>query len=861
MVNRETLKITIASLLHDIGKFSERASVEIPRQYLDNNQALYQPKYQHKYTHKHSLYTAYFIESFSKFIPTEILKDSTPETSLINLAAMHHKPSSPEQLIIREADILSSGIERKEYEEVDTQKRMPREIPLSTIFEDISLCEDWKENRPESFKFCYPLASLSPLSIFPVKNTEVSRLDYESLYEQFIELFKKLPHIEYAPLWLEHLDTLLFLFTTSIPSATVTKDETGDFREIITDISLYDHSRLTAAFATALYAYHRELNSIDLDSIKDRDAEKFLLIEGNFYGIQDFIFSETGDTRRNAAKLLRGRSFYVSLLSELASDLILEKIGLPSTSVVMNAAGKFRIILPNTDRAKKLLSEAESDINEWLIRNFYGEVSIGISSVVASFNELLNIETLTEKMKQLGKASEERKFKKFDILKYAGAKSGYLDEFSSEFGVCPLCNKRPARGRNKIEEQHLCDVCFDHVSIGRKLTAKDFIAIAQKDADLREKLRVPIYNHYQVAFVTGKLTELAKEGKIRHLWDINSLWQDDEPNLKEVFSIKLINAFVPRLVDEFKSDDILEKLRYGESEEAIEEIDSQIEQRGILNFAQIGKLCLRKEGSDFYCIDALGVFKADVDNLGTIFLKGLRREKRTFSRYTTLSRQLNLFFSLYIPYLCRTEFKSIYTVFTGGDDLFVIGPWTEMFDFARRVREEFFRYCCENQDLTISAGLYITKSDVPLTNMARLSEKFLEHSKIAGKNRVTVFGVSVPWNDFIKIREIENYINTLIDEGIITKAFSYKLNEIVNMIEIETELRRKQTFDLSNLNALTWRAKLYYSAVRNIGRGYPKEKRIEIIQEVLKNLILWLEKYRESMRIPLWKSLYMRRKV
>lgn len=860
MVEKDILKIAIAALLHDIGKFSERASVEIPQDYVNNNQTLYQPKYDHRYTHKHSLYTAYFFESFSKYFPEKILKGSTAENSLINLAAMHHKPSSPEQLLIREADILSSGIERKEYEDTESKSRMPKDIPLSTIFEDISITEDWKENKPENFNYSYPLTTVSPQSIFPIKNDKLQELNYNELYNQFIEFFKKIPHIEYPPLWLEHLDSLLFLFTSFIPSATVTRDETGDFKEIITDISLYDHSRLTAAFATALYMYHKQTNSLNESFIKDRDSEKFLLIEGNFYGIQDFIFSEMGDTKKNAAKLLRGRSFYVSLLTELASDFILEKVGLPTSSVVTNAAGKFIIILPNTTDVQEKLKEAEQDINNWLIKNFYGEVSVGISMVSASFNGLINRENLSKIMKTIGKGSEERKFSKFDILKYSGAITTYLDNFSSEFGVCPLCNKRPARGRNKIEEEYLCDMCFDHVNIGRGLTSEDLMVIAEKDADLRDKLRIPIYDRYQLAFVTGKLKNLVEAGKIKHFWDISSLWQSGAFKT-EPFTLKLINGYVPRFTEEHKKPEILEKLKYGESEEFIKEIDKLSNFGGILSFAHLGKLCLQKRNSEYQGVSAIGIFKADVDNLGTIFMKGLRKEKRTFSRYTTLSRQLNLFFSLYVPYLCRTEFSNIYTVFTGGDDLFVIGPWTEIFDFAERINKDFHRYCCENREITLSAGIYITKGETPLVNIAKFSEEALDKSKKEGKNRLTVFDVSVSWQEFKEMKVVEENLKDWLDREIITKAFTYKLNEIIKMIEDENRIRNISSFKLSDLNALTWRAKLYYSAIRNVAKGHKKEERIKIADNVLENLLICFEKYRESLRIPLWKTIYERRKA
>ncbi len=71
-------------------------------------------------------------------------------------------------------------------------------------------------------------------------------------------------------------------------------------------------------------------------------------------------------------------------------------------------------------------------------------------------------------------------------------------------------------------------------------------------------------------------------------------------------------------------------------------------------------------------VDNLGIIKADVDDLGLIFGCGLSKKRFTISRLYTMSTQFNNFFSLYVPYILETkqEFKNIYTVFAGGDDLF-----------------------------------------------------------------------------------------------------------------------------------------------------------------------------------------------
>lgn len=850
-MNIEILKIALAGLLHDIGKFTERTGEKLPDDYIENNQFLYQPKYEGRYSHKHALYTAYFIDTFKNYFPKDLIEHSSHEVSLINLAAKHHNPTSLEQKIIQEADYLSSGIERKEFSATDESVRKAFEIPLFPILEDISTTKNWRENKPENFKFSYPLTEVSPLNIFPQQKQNCTKEAYKELYEKFIRVFQQLPHKESPLLWMEHLDSALFVFTSSIPSATLTQTE-DKFKEIISDISLYDHGRLTSAIATALYLYHKETDSLNENAIKDKQLRKFLLIEGNFYGIQDFIFSEGTSTLKNAAKILRGRSFYVSLLSELAADFVLQRLGLPFTSIVINSAGKFKIIAPNTENSLKTIEQTEKDINKWLIKNFYGEVSIGITYVKASSNDFIDKDKVSQLYKNIAQASEEKKYKKINIVENGGSISTYLDNFDGS-GICPVCNRRPAKDSNKIKEEFLCNICYDHVKIGESLVKKDIIAIATTDVELEEKLRIPIFDKYQLGFVSGKLSKLVKERKIIHYWNVNSLWNNENP-LTDFSSIKLINGYVPRFTEEYEKE--IDKFVYKESADEVNEIKEFLREGSILSFHHIAKLALSHSESGFTGIDALGVFKADIDNLGMIFSQGLRDEKRTFSRYTTLSRQLNLFFTLYLPYLCKTEFKNIYTIFAGGDDLFLIGPWNEMIEFSKRISHDFHKYCCKNPEISLSAGLFITKPETPVLTMAQESEKSLEKAKIEGKNRITIFDTAVEWSKLIELENIKKHLDDWLQNKILGTAFMYKLNEIQFMAEKEDKLIREQRYDHKELNSLTWRAKLYYYVTRNIAKKSDGTQ-----EEILKKLVFWLDKYRGSFRIPLWQTLYSRRKA
>lgn len=88
----------------------------------------------------------------------------------------------------------------------------------------------------------------------------------------------------------------------------------------------------------------------------------------------------------------------------------------------------------------------------------------------------------------------------------------------------------------------------------------------------------------------------------------------------------------------------------------------------------------------------LAYFKADIDNLGHLFVFGFKdgnRDYDTISRLTALSRMLDIFFTGWVGSTLEHSYKDCYTVFAGGDDLMVIGPWQQLLEFARFLNAEF----------------------------------------------------------------------------------------------------------------------------------------------------------------------------
>jgi len=856
---KETVfKIQVAALVHDIGKFVQGV-LDLPKEYIESNESnadLYQPfnKSQGRHTHQHALYTAAFIEKFANLLPKECNSsnwgEGEREDSFINLAAKHHKPETSMQWIITQADRLSSGFDRAEFEKgEEIGIREYRQTRLLPIFERL-LRADKLFDKIDDFSWRYPLQPLTANSIFPVKKDDLSREDaqeeYKNLFQGFCSSLEKLCHREHISLWAQHFDSLLRIYTSQVPAARVGK--------VVHDVSLYDHLRTTAALAGALYLYHRDTDSLDQKFIQDDSAKKFLLVSGDFYGIQSFIFRGGGEERHHRAKLLRGRSFLVSLLVELAAEMLCERlVGLTFLSVFFSAAGKFHLLAPNTERARQVIEEVREELNAWLHERFFGECALGFAVTVAKPEDFSGGRFVDLWQRHLENL-EEAKFHRLDLSKYGGVFGNYLDQFRNDLPsrLCPLCGCRPSAEevlgdsyisrRGQEEKACACKLCRDQAYLGTHLVKKERLAVIRgKEGDLKE----PLFGCYQLSFLNGCAGKLADQGKLLKFFDLNV---EDNGEAPIGATFLPINGYVPVFSEKDKHDD-----RY---------LD-QIEIGHPKTFYHLAQLALIQKGEDFYGLPALGVFKADVDNLGAIFGCGLPQELFTLSRLATMSRQLNNFFTIYLPYCLKNEregyFQNVYTVFAGGDDLFLIGPWNVMRDLALFLREKFTQYVCENPELHFSAGLTLHKPHVPVDLLAEESEDALNAAKqVEDKNSICMFGRVVPWKEFQDLRQIEEKLARW-HENFLTRSALYRLNELCTLAEEAHQFISLGSIPWHKLQCVKWPAYLRYFLVRTIKREVG-ENWEDIYQETVTNLYQWLAQYEGKFVIALWPLLYNTRK-
>lgn len=841
-MDKDLYKVVTGALLHDIGKFAERAGMKLEPLYEANNEGLYCPESKGKASHRHALYTAAFIEKYKDILPymfnsREWLSEDSPEDSFINLAAKHHKADTPMQWIIATADRLSSAMDRAEFEEYNKGigVRDYKKTRMFSIFE--SLDADISSERADDYLYRYMLKELSPVNIFPIDDEKYRTVEskeaneeYKSLFEGFVKNLKNLKHKEYLPLWLEHFDSLLMVYASHIPAATVGR--------VVPDVSLYDHLRTTAAFAAALYLYHRHTDSMDTKAILEEREDKFLIVSGDFYGIQEFIFASGGSSSKFAAKLLRGRSFMVSLMTELAANIICNKLRLPFSSIIFNAAGKFTLIAPNTQKAVKMAEAAVEDINSWLKKHFYGESAIGITLTKASAEDFKE-ENFPTLWKCVGENVEAQKYKRLNMERWCGVVSHYLEDFPEGTGPCQFCGKRPAKEvyREDSDKYYLCSICKDTIYIGKNIVKSENMVVTTVDVNIHGDSTIePIFGRYIITFNRrGELSELAEKGYLIKYCDIS---MPDEPLLFKGLTIRFINGYVPAYDDEAgRSGAIVSK-----------------------TFEDIAKASLLEDNGKLKGIEAIGVLKADVDELGRVFESRLRR--KSISRLATLSRQMNNFFSIYLPYVMNQNerFQNIYTVFSGGDDMFFIGPWNHIIEFAHFVYDEFKRYTCGK--LALSAGITIHKAHEPIKHYAEEAEAALDASKSGGRDSITIFNKTVKWDAFKVLEEIKGEILEWHKTGIINNAMLYRWNELIEMVQKDYKVRKSlagsgMITGKIDYSVLGWRALLRYSTARNVAKEIKdNEKRKQIIEHVSQKVCEWLGDYRDEFVIPLWQIMY-----
>ena len=281
-----------------------------------------------------------------------------------------------------------------------------------------------------------------------------------------------------------------------------------------------------------------------------------------------------------------------------------------------------------------------------------------------------------------------------------------------------------------------------------------------------------------------------------------------------------------------------------------------------------------KEGPPY-----LGVLKADVDRLGFILSKGFAKVPKedgddysslSVSRVVALSRMLDFFFNAVVKKLVKEEVKDLYSVFAGGDDLFLVGPWDKIIEFETKLREKFERFTCYNEKITISVGIEVVKPTLPITFIAKLSKEALDRAK-KKRNATCIFGKSISYGDgriatLEELRRQADELEKLLEDDS-GNSFLYKVYYLSRLANGEFDDDKDCKEDKAkkiSLERFLWRPRLRYL----VWRKFKEEKRYKalsilerMISELAENVVECEKKKKDNLfYVPFAITVYRRRR-
>lgn len=818
--------VSLAGLLHDFGKFTNRSS-----NYVKNIKNKEYKTYKHPVLSKEFIC---FLEE-NKIIESSELLENLKELVLkhhesypfkeVNLSVKDIKNEKLQRIgnIIASSDNYSASERRDEPVEYEYNKENINWMTksLNPIFETISLKNDVNENKTSNF--AYKLNTLNYEAIFSKQLTKETNKDSfkgnreEELYKHICNFFEEIKKIDSNSydIFFSQLYLLMEKYMWCIAS---------DTQINISDISLFDHLKSTSALALASYKYHKENNILENGAQPSAEIEQFKVLIGDVSGIQNFIYD--GIKSEGAAKTLRGKSFFVKMVSDAIALYIIKEFDLSLTNIILTAGGKFYILLQNTEDSIKKIEEIKEKLNNYLYKEFFGQLFVNIVTLEANGNEIAKKFT-----KILEKGNRELNWQKDKRFFNQIKKNPIFDVAYKNDGTTAL-----DRLNEKFKE------------MGGKIPKAKFIGIRYSHkADNNETFEV--IENMSIQFFKSK-EEINTSGKNEKIDLVISL-----NNVEIVENYPTIVRFISNYAPLKERKDSLKSFE------------------NISNSATGNK--------------KIAVYKADVDNLGMIFSIGLKKKKnisdeelekieendekdyRSISRISTLSRNMEYFFSYWMNSIFKKEkvkislgnkvkkeieLSDIYVLYSGGDDLVIIGPWDKIIYVSYFIRKNFEKFVTENNEITLSGGIAISHPKLRIINgidsAGELEEKSKEIDK--DKNALTLFGKSFKWNEFEKIFEFAEKLQKIYgnkeESGIITQTFLYRCLNYTEMAEKLYESLSR--VDKSNkagknidFNLLTYVSKFEYDYGRNMlpklreletkkKKSKEDEEKIEIIKEL-----------------------------
>ena len=576
------------------------------------------------------------------------------------------------------ADNIASASDRRENGSDDYGFEMS--MPLQPVFNILNGNHGQQYYHPQMLKekeINYPTSEVKTYDEF----------FYKSVKEQLSDTLRG---IEWNAQYVNSLLSVLETTMGFLPSSTSKKE--------VADISLYDHVKLTAAVNSCIFQYLQEqgITNYREELYKNANAfyekQAFLIYSIDLSGIQAFIYTIHSE---DALKTLRSRSFYLEIMMEHLIDTELERLSLSRANLLYSGGGHCYLLLPNTEQVKSVLEEFVKEVNAWLMETYDVALYAATGYAEASANNLKNVPqgSYSELFKTVSNTISQKKAHRYSAAEILKLNRKERERYNRECRIC--------KTMNRINENGLCPICAAMKNASKAIMYEPFFVV------LHEK------KENALPFPCGGYLIAESEQELR---------QRLEENPESLIRAYSKNQYYTGLK-------VATKIwvgNYQSDARTFEELAERAKEAG--------------------AIRRIGVLRADVDNMGQAFTAGFSETYNTLSRTATLSRQLSLFFKCYInEILAQRKYRigigegprNAMIVYSGGDDLFIVGAWNEVIELAVDIRDAFAEYT--EGTLTISAGIGMYTPKYPISQIAYEVGDLEEESKnMPEKNSITI---------------------------------------------------------------------------------------------------------------------------
>ncbi|MCI0642072.1 MAG: type III-A CRISPR-associated protein Cas10/Csm1 [Gemmataceae bacterium] len=455
-----------------------------------------------------------------------------------------------------------------------------------------------------------------------------------------------------------------------------------------------------------------------------------MIVLGDISGIQSYLF-DVAEEGGGQAQRLRARSFFVQLLAEIAALRVLRTLRWRLDSILLSGAGKFLLRGANAPGTDKAIGDEQQAINQWMLRETRAELRLTLAWAESkSDTEAYRgaVRNLLAAKSQPWRPKQEESWDTSRLL---------LDPLDTP---CSLCGHAPAcedeTDTDTGERRLVCRTCAGNRELGRLLPRARWLIIRKSPQNGDRELL-----GYGFDVLTQENAHFGPETvALANLFDVEKRpsWCPEEKFLQR------------RLMAHVQAD---------------------TEGRPVW-FTELAR---RAEGDKL-----LAVLKADVDSLGLRFQQLL--DTGGLEAMANLSERLDAFFAGRSRQELESEdgrWGSIYTIFAGGDDLIMVGPWNVMLDFAGQLHE-WFAAEFRSDGLTLSASVALMKPKRPIKGAVKEADRLLELAKSGTKDQLAALGQVWNWQHHDEIMKTARQLVEWVKTGEMERGWLHTLLELAD---------------------------------------------------------------------------------